>query len=539
MSMSPDAAMTTTAITALGGIGLFLLGMALMTDGLKLAAGPALERILAAATRTRAHGLGSGLLVTLLVQSSSAVTVATIGFVNAGLLALGPALWVLFGANVGTTMTGWIVALVGLRFKIEVLALPLVFAGVLLRLSGSGTRRAPLGDALAGFGLLFLGIGVLQEAFGGLSDADLLPRGDGRRDVLLQVAAGIVMTVLTQSSSAAMAITLTAAQGGLLSAQSAAAVVIGANVGTTVTALLATLGATSNARRAGLAHVVFNVVTAAVALLMLPWMVDAIATLRAWMGLPADPAARLALFHTVFNVFGVLLMWPLAAPLTLWLQRRFRSAEEDEARPRFLDDTVLPVPALALQALAQEIGRIGAVTRRALAATLAGAPATAVARDGEIVRRLDAVAERFAERLSRAALPAGGARDLARWLRVLRYHETASALAVQAAQATRVPLPPAVQPAEAAFVEQGRALLVACDAAEPAAPSEAALAAVGGAYQALKATLLDAGAMGSLSIDSMEAVLGRASDLRRALEQTAKAARLSVSPAPSASTPPP
>ncbi|HSQ71427.1 MAG TPA: Na/Pi symporter, partial [Rubrivivax sp.] len=118
-----------------GGLGLFLLGMSMMTDGLKLAAGPALHRILAGATRTRWHALGSGVLVTAMVQSSSAVTVAAIGFVNAGLLGLPAALWVLFGANVGTTMTGWIVALVGLKFKIEALALPLVGAGVVLRLT--------------------------------------------------------------------------------------------------------------------------------------------------------------------------------------------------------------------------------------------------------------------------------------------------------------------------------------------------------------------------------------------------------------------
>ena len=119
-----------------GGLGLFLLGMGMMTDGLKLAAGAALQRILSAATRTRWHALGSGLLVTALVQSSGAVTVATIGFVNAGLLGLAPALWVLFGANVGTTTIGWIVALVGLRLQIEVLALPLIGVGILLSLGG-------------------------------------------------------------------------------------------------------------------------------------------------------------------------------------------------------------------------------------------------------------------------------------------------------------------------------------------------------------------------------------------------------------------
>lgn len=524
------------AATALGGLGLFLLGMTMMTDGLKLAAGPALERILAAATRTRLHGLGSGVLVTTLVQSSTAVTVATIGFVNAGLLALGPALWVLFGANVGTTMTGWIVALVGLRFKIEALALPLIGVGVLLRLTGGGSRRAPVGDALAGFGLLFLGIALLQQAFAGLSGDTLLPAGEGAGAVLLQVAGGFVMTVLTQSSSAAMAITLTAAQGGLLSPQAAAAVVIGANVGTTVTALMVTVGATPNARRAALAHVAFNVVTAAVALLMLPWMVDAIAQLRAWLGLPPDPAARLALFHTVFNAFGVLLMWPLAGPLTRWLLKRFREAEEDEARPRHLDDTVLPVPALALQALAQETARLGGLARRVLDSALSGAPASAVTRQRDAAQQLDAAIERFVERMTRAALPPDTAQALAQWLRVLRYHETTAALAHQAAlsgePATALPLA-LHEPAEA-FAAQARALLEACAARETAATLDTVLAAVEARYQALKAALLGAGATGALGIAAMEAALGRASAQRRALEQAAKAARLSAGLAPAA-----
>ena len=124
-----------------GGVGLFLLGMWMMTEGLKLSAGPQLEQMLARATRSRGRGLAAGVLVTVIVQSSSAVTVATIGFVNAGLLNLSQALWVLFGANVGTTMTGWLVAVVGLKFKIEALALPLVGLGMLLRMGGEAGRR--------------------------------------------------------------------------------------------------------------------------------------------------------------------------------------------------------------------------------------------------------------------------------------------------------------------------------------------------------------------------------------------------------------
>jgi phosphate:Na+ symporter len=267
-----------------GGLGLFLLGMGLMTDGLKLAAGPALHRILAGATRTRAHALGSGMLVT--------------GFVNAGLLALGPALWVLFGANVGTTMTGWIVALVGLKFKVELLAMPLVGLGALLRLTGEGRRSGAIGTALAGFGLLFMGIALLQQAFAGLAGQISLPQGEGLVVVMTQLGIGVLMTVLMQSSSAAMAITLTAAQGGLIEAQGAAAVVIGANIGTTVTALLAAIGATPNARRAASAHVVFNLLTGVVALLLLPWLIGMLGEAREALALPPDPATKLALFHT-------------------------------------------------------------------------------------------------------------------------------------------------------------------------------------------------------------------------------------------------
>ena len=347
-----------------GGLGIFLLGMSMMTDGLKMAAGPALQRILANATRTRWHALGSGMLVTALVQASGAVTVAAIGFVNAGLLSLGPALWVLFGANVGTTMTGWIIALIGLKFKIEALALPLIGAGVVLRLTGEGQRRGAIGSALAGFGLLFLGIAMLQESFTGLAGQVELPQGEGPLAVLAQVAIGALMTVLMQSSSASMAIALTAAQGGLLTAQGAAAVVIGANIGTTVTAMVAAIGATPNARRAAAAHVAFNVITALVALALLPWLIGALGVASEALGLPHDPATKLALFHSIFNILGVLLMWPLASPLTRWLQARFKRREDDEAQVQYLDDNVLPVPALAVEALVREVARVGHVAVR-------------------------------------------------------------------------------------------------------------------------------------------------------------------------------
>jgi phosphate:Na+ symporter len=365
-----------------GGVGLFLLGMGLMTDGLKLAAGPALERILANSTETRLRALASGVAVTALVQSSSAVTVAAIGFVNAGLLNLSQALWVLFGANVGTTMTGWLVALVGLKFKIEALALPLIGVGMILRLSGERDRRSALGMALAGFGVLFLGIDMLKDTFSGLSTDFNLPAGTSVRDVLVLVLIGIVLTVLMQSSSASLAVALTAAQGGLIAAEGAAAVVIGANVGTTVTALLAAIGATANAKRAAAAHILFNLLTGVVALLLLPWLVTLLGVLRARLHLEAAPAAEVALFHSVFNVLGVVLIWPWATRLTRLLQTRFRSIEEEAGRPRFIDRTVLAVPALALDALAQEIRHLGQLSLATLRAAIEdnGPPRAADAR---------------------------------------------------------------------------------------------------------------------------------------------------------------
>ena len=451
------------------------------------------------------------------MQSSSAVTVAVIGFVNAGLLGLTPALWVLFGANVGTTMTGWIVALLGLQFKIEALALPLVGVGVLLRLTGAGQqRRRALGSALVGFGLLFLGIALLQQAFTGLAGQLALPQGEGALVVLAQLGVGALMTVLMQSSSASMVVALTAAQGGLIGITGAAAVVIGANIGTTVTALLAGLGATSNARRVAAAHVLFNLLTGLVALLLLPWLIDGLVQARQALRLPVGPAALLALFHTVFNLLGVLLMWPLAGHLSRWLGRRFRSREDDEAQPRHLDDNVLAVPALALDALQREVARAGQLSAGLARQVLAGAEARSLARQQAVVVRLDEAIEAFVERMNRSAMTANGSQRLAHLLRLQRYHETVAEQAMAgsplpslAADSTVLAL------AHAAFVRHSDALLARVDGV--AGANE--VVAMENSYQALKAALLAAGADGTLRLAEMETRLRHASALRRATQQ--------------------
>lgn len=513
----------------IGGIGLFLLGMWLMTDGMKTAAGPALERILANATRTRWRGLASGMLVTGVVQSSSAVTMAAIGFVNAGLLTLGQAVWVLFGANLGTTMTGWLVAAAGLGFKVEAAAVPLIGLGMLLHLTGRGRRRAAVGLTLAGFGLLFLGIDILKTSFTGMASELSLPSSKGPLGILMHVLAGLLLTILMQSSSAALAVALTAAQGGLLPLEAAAAVVIGANLGTTSTAVIASVGATVNARRAAGAHVLFNVLTATVALLILPWLLHSVVWLRSVALADQAPGITLALFHTAFNLLGVLLMIPLAARLTAFLELHIGSAQDDQARPQYLDRNLLSVPELAVMALGREMERLGTMSVALLrSAALAQDPAQLAPRRVTVETLRTAIA-RFVTELNRTGMSTPVSTRLAWLLRVLRYYGHAATLAQASAEVrpARTPDPEAAR-RQRAWMERVATL---CQAdASGAGPSlvalEAGLAAAEAHYERLKVDLLQAGAEGRLDFNAMEAMLEAISLMRRSLQQIVKAARV-------------
>lgn len=509
-----------------GGVGLFLLGMGLMTDGLKLAAGTALERFLARSTQTRWHGLLSGVLITALVQSSSAVTVATIGFVNAGLLTLSQALWVMFGANVGTTMTGWLVALVGLEFKIDLLALPLVGLGAILNLIAPDKRLGAAGKAMAGFGVLFLGIDILKDTFTGLAASANFPSGHGSLALLLQVGTGIVLTVLMQSSSAALAIALTAAQGGMLTPTQAAAVVIGANIGTTVTALIAVIGATPNAKRTSAAHVIFNLLTGCVALLLLPWLIQALQWLSAWLGLGHTPAAQLALFHTLFNVLGLVLIWPWADQLTSWLESRFQVASEGAGRPLFIDKNTLAVPALALDALEREVRHVGDITFSALRQVLTGQPAAALLEHKVAAAQLNRAIANFIVALSRSALSADSAELLPSIMRAARYFESVMEQSLESARAlTGSRNTHGASTTGAQFLSAALHLLELCSGKEGAfaqAKLDKCSADLEIAYQAYKVHLLHAGTGGQLPVLEMDAMLRSASSLRRALQQAAK-----------------
>jgi len=329
-----------------GGIGVFLLGMLLLSDGLKAAAGPAVRRALGRFTGNRFAAVAVGAATTAVIQSSTATTMTTIGLVAAGLLPLRNALGVILGANLGTTSTAWIVAYFGLKLDISAFAMLAVATGALLRLVGRD-RLAAAGLPLAGFGLLFVGIGLMQTAMAGVAETFVVPdtRGQPFLGPAVLVLVGAAMTIVMQSSSAAVATTLTALATGIVGLEQAAALVIGQNVGTTPKALLASLGATVAARRTAVGHIVFNLGTAAVALAVLP----AFIWLGGWAGANgASPAITLAAFHSLFNVLGVVLVVPWLGGFTRLVARLV--PDKGAVLTRYLSPASGDEPATAVRA---------------------------------------------------------------------------------------------------------------------------------------------------------------------------------------------
>jgi len=281
----------------LGGIALFLLGMKMLTDGLKLSAGDSLRNLLARWTSTRTKGVLSGVLITAIVQSSSAVVFATIGFVNAGIMSLAQAVYVIFGSNVGTTFTGWIISLVGLQVDLQMIAMPILAIGVVLWLSREGSKSGGWGQALVGLSLFFLGIDVLKDTFMYLGeDIPFTDIGNTWASRLLMMGIGIGLTTLMQSSSATIAVVITAAAGGFIPLPAAAIMVIGADIGTTSTALFAVIGSTANAKRTATVHVLFNVVNGLIAFIFVDVYLAAIEMI---VGDGFQVAMSIALFHTL------------------------------------------------------------------------------------------------------------------------------------------------------------------------------------------------------------------------------------------------
>ncbi len=366
-----------TTIAALGGVGLFLLGMTVMTDGLKAMAGSALRTVLSKAAANPLSGAFWGGVVTLLVQSSSATTMTTIGLVSAGLLTFPQGLGLVFGANVGTTGTGWLVALVGLRISLSSYALPMIFVGALTKLLATG-RIAAVGAALAGFALVLYGLTTLQQGMGGLAERlhpSDLPAVLGAPEVgwlagssglLKLVFVGFAMTAVMQSSTAAISVTLAAFGAGAIGLDQGCALIIGQNIGTATSSALAAIGASVTAKRLALAYVLFKVVAALIMLIAFPFTMR---SMQRWQS-AVDGLTLLAAYHTAYNVVGVAVLLPAVGWFTRLIERMLPSREPPLKSG--LDPAALGNSVVAVEAVRRMVARVLARLFISISASLSG-----------------------------------------------------------------------------------------------------------------------------------------------------------------------
>ncbi len=338
------------------GIAIFIVGMLFMEEGFKLFAGGTLEKILQKTTNTVFKAVVSGFMATSLVQSSSLTTIIAISFLSAELIALSQALGIIFGANIGTTTTAWIVSSFGMKIKIAAYAMPMLIFGVILTFTSSKTNKG-LGNILLGLGFIFLGIGYMKEGFEALkSGIDLAQFAmEGYTGIFIYILVGAVATVIIQSSSATMAIIITAVATGQISYMNSLSLAIGANIGTTVTAILGALTSNADGKRLAAGHLIFNTVTALFAVLFIHVLSDFVNKASVVLGIGEDDIAmKLSLFHTIFNVVGVMLVVPFIKPLVNFLEKLFVPKGNRRGKPKFLDREVIKMSGPALVAVKKE-----------------------------------------------------------------------------------------------------------------------------------------------------------------------------------------
>jgi len=376
-----DLPIFTILMGLFGGLGLFLFGMDLMSTALKAVAGDRMKFMLARLTTNRFTGALTGAAVTAAVQSSSITTVLVVGFVSAGLMTLTQSIGVIFGANIGTTITTQIVA-----FKVTKLALLMIAVGYGIMLIGRADRVRESGRLVLGLGLIFFGMTVMGEGVAPLRAWPAFPSLMVRlANPLLGILVGAAFTAVVQSSSATTGIVIALAQQGLITLPAGIALALGANLGTCVTAVLASIGRPREAVRAAGVHVAFNLA----GVLLWVGLIDQLAAMAAWLSpssqgltgaerLAADAPRQIANAHTIFNVANtVVLIW-FAGPLGRWLHRVLPDRPVVHVGPRniqpqHLDENLLATPALALVATRREIGRMGRIAHRAVRRILAAA----------------------------------------------------------------------------------------------------------------------------------------------------------------------
>lgn len=360
----------------LGSLGLFIYGMKVMSEGIQKAAGKKLREILGAITKNRIKGIFTGFMTTAIIQSSSATTVMVVSFVNAGLLNLKQSLGVIMGANIGTTVTAWIVAFLGFSVSMSDYALPIFLIAIIFLFSNKDNLKS-WGEMLAGFAILFLGLELLKSGVpdvkGSVDSLAFLKSmsGHGIFSVILFVLIGTVVTIVVQSSSAAMALTILLCERGIIPFEMAAGMVLGENIGTTITANLAAIVGNVHAKRAARAHFVFNVFGVVWMVILFPFFLDLIDYLVSTkMPSPFESQASrpiaLALFHTVFNVINVLLLvWftNYIAKLVVKMVPT-RSSSDEEFHLDYISAGVLATPELFLLEAQKELAKFGKITSK-------------------------------------------------------------------------------------------------------------------------------------------------------------------------------
>lgn len=368
----------------LGSLGLFLYGMKIMSEGLEKFAGDRLRNILAAMTKNRVMGVLTGISVTALIQSSSATTVMVISFVNAGLMTLTQAIGVIMGANVGTTVTAWIISAIGFKVNIAAFALPLLAIGIPLVFSGNSQRKS-IGEFVFGFSFLFMGLSFLQESAENLQVGNVVAlmlakvADGGFFTIILFVIVGALVTMLVQASAATMAITLMLFDMNIpgFGLEQAAALAMGQNIGTTITAFIASLTGNTQARRAALAHMFFNVFGVIIVLFIFYPFCDAITWfVNNVLGTPDNDMFKLSAFHTAFNVFNTLILIWFVKQIEQFVCKVLPQKEEkEEPRLRFITGGLLSTAELSIIQARNEIGvmaerccRMTDMVRKALSA---------------------------------------------------------------------------------------------------------------------------------------------------------------------------
>jgi phosphate:Na+ symporter len=359
-----------------GGLGLFLYGMIQMSDGLKKAAGKKLKNILESMTKHRILGCLVGAGVTALIQSSSATTVMIVGFVNAGLLTLKQAIPVIIGTNIGTTATAWLVSISGFEaFKITSYALPAVGVGFGLQIFGKTRTLKNIGAVILGFGILFLGISFMKEAFAGLEQSPGTQAffKKAAENPLLAIMAGCLVTMLIQSSSAAVASVQLLAMAEAFGTNWDIALnvsipfILGSNIGTTITAQLAALRANLNARRAAWAHTTFNVIGALICLLFISWIAKLVYIIAWWELGKETIGVSIAVAHTTIKVFMTMFFLPLTGILEKIVVRLVPEKPGDIlTRPTTLERHLLVTPELAMNQVRREIVRMAQTSKSAV-----------------------------------------------------------------------------------------------------------------------------------------------------------------------------